>query len=94
MSRLVGVALIICANNQVESNNMHENGDSYHLARQRSGSGHQLLACRGADRNSVPGFVVDTGAGGQFSSTYFSFALSVSFYQCSILMNSPLTAAV
>jgi len=70
---------------------MHEDGDSYRPARQCRGSGSQLSACPEADRDPLPGFVVDIAAVGQFLSVYFRFALSVSFHQCSILMDSPIT---
>ena len=91
INRLVTIALIQCADNQGESNGMHEDGDSYRPARQCRGSGSQLSACPEADRDPLPGFVVDIAAVGQFLSVYFRFALSVSFHQCSILMDSPIT---
>jgi hypothetical protein len=78
INRLVSIALIHCADNQGESKSMHENGDSYHPARQCRGSGTQLSARHEADRDSLPGFVVDIAAVGQFLSAYFRFC-TVSF---------------
>ena len=72
---------------------MHEDGGLYRPARQCHGSGSQLSACPEVDRDPLPGIVVYLATVGQFLSAYFRFALSVSFHQCSILMNSPITDA-
>ena len=70
---------------------MHENGGSYHPARQCRGSGSRLSACHEAGRDSLSGSVMDVAAVGEFLSAYVRFALSVSFHRCSILMHSPIT---
>jgi hypothetical protein len=93
-TRLIGIALIQYTDNIVESDNMHENGDLYHPAGQCCGWGSQLSACHEAERDSLPGILVDITAVWQLLSAYFRFALSVSFRQCSIFVNLPITDAV